>query len=227
MGMWLLNIKGESMRIFFVLCLFLLTYATGQAVVFERDIELVSAFKANNLKIIVLCNFQGSNNVQDIVTASRSPGYELTNLGISMLQDTLPGLRKEHISHIYTAPSFRAQQATNLLGKGLNLLPNQLSVDSRLGMQNFGSADGEDYDDYKARFAGLEDMLENTPPNGESGYSVFTRTDDFLNSLSSLENQTVLVVTHAFNFCHITKIITGKYGTVPAPGTYVIYDFHN
>lgn len=192
---------------------------------FERNIDLITRFKSNNLKLIILCNFPGTNNIQDIVTSSRSPGYELTNLGLSMLQDVVHGFRQEQISHIYCAPTFRAQQTTNLIGKALNLVPSQLTVDSLLGMQNFGSAEGEDYDAYKARFSGLEDMLESTPPNGESGFSVFNRTESFLENLSTLENQTVLIVTHAFNCCHFQKCLTGKFGQIPAPGTYVIHDF--
>lgn len=205
---------------------------------FEQNHQLVETFRANNLKLIVLCNFEGINNVQDIatsssysgynrdiVTSSRSPGYELSNLGLSMLRDVIPKFRQKQIKHIYTATTFRAQQSTNLLGKALNLSPNDLSLDARLRMQNFGSAEGEDYEIYKTRFSGLEDMLEGTPPNGESGISIFTRTEDFLVSLNTLENQSVLVITYAFNFCHISKCLTGKFGPIPSPGTYVTYDF--
>lgn len=212
-------------KIFASLLLFVFFFSTTHASDFERNLELITTFKENRLRIIVLCNFQGTNNVLDIITSSRSPGYELTSLGLAMIEDLIPIFRPYKVSHIYAAPAFRVQQTTNLLGKALDLVPSQLSLDARLGMQNFGSAEGDDYDDYKARFTGLQDMLENTPPNGEAGITVHNRTEDFLTSLNTLENQTVMVITHAFNVCHISKILTGKYNNIPSPGTYVIYDF--
>lgn len=227
MVMWIeIDIKGDHMKKLVASVLLLLSAVTGVNG-FEKNQELVDTFNFNNLKIIVLCNFQGSNNVSDIITSSRSPGYELTNAGLSMLQDVIPVLRDQHINYIYTSPVFRAQQTTNLLGKALNMVPDQLLIDGRLGMQNFGSAEGENYDVYKSRFTGLQDMLEDKPPNGEAGTDVHARTEEFLTSLNTLENQTVVVITHAFNFCHISKILTGKYGNVPSPGTYLIYDFND
>jgi len=173
----------------------------------------------------VLCNFQGTNNVLDIVTSSRSPSYELTAYGLAKFQDTIPLLQSQNITHIYTAPAFRAQQTTNLLGKALSLQPDQLSLEPRLGMQNFGSAEGIDYDIYKQNFISQQDMFENTPPDGEAGQAVFDRTEAFLTSLKDKENETVMIITHAFNFCHISKCLSGKYGNFPQAGTVVIYDF--
>lgn len=207
--------------------LFTCLFSTILAGDFQKNEELIEMFKDNNLRIIVLCSFQGTNNVQGIVTSSRSPGYALTHYGIAMLTNTLSILAPLNITHIYSSPTFRAQQSTSLIGNGLELAPSQLSVDARLGIQNFGSAEGEDYDLYKSRFTSEQDMLENTPLNGESGFSVFNRAESFLLSLDGLQDQTVLIITHAFNYCHISKCLTGKYKKVPSPGTFVIYDFNN
>lgn len=194
---------------------------------FQKNTELINALTQNNVRLIVLCNYQGTNNVLDIVTSSHSPGYELTIKGLRDLNNAIPALSILNISHIYTAPAFRTQQTTNLIGKAFQLPPNHLHVDSRLKMQNFGDAEGIDYDLYKQLFSGLEDMLEGTPNNGESGLSVFNRVQDFLFSLTGLQNQTVLIVTHAFNYCHIAKCLKGKFGDVPSPGKRAVYDFNN
>lgn len=192
---------------------------------FDKNEELVETLKNNHIRLVVLSNFQGSNNLLDIVTASASPGYELTNLGLAQLQDTVPALLPYSISKIYAATAFRTLQTTNLLGKALQLQPDQMIPDKRLDMQNFGSADGEDYDVYKLRFTSQKDMFENTPENGESGVSVFTRTEDFLSGLTTYNDQTILIVTNAFNYCHISKCLTGKYGNLPKTGTFTVYDF--
>lgn len=207
--------------------LFMSIFSTIVAKDFQKNTQLVDTFKCNNLRIVVLCSFQGTNNVLDIVTSSPSPGYALTHYGIAMLIDSLSVLAPLNITHIYSSPTFRTQQSTSLIGNGLGLDPSQLSIDVRLAIQNFGSAEGEDYDLYKARFTSEQDMFENTPENGESGLSVFNRTESFLSSLDSLQNQTILIVTHGFNFCHISKCLTGKYKNVPPTGTFVIYDFKN
>jgi broad specificity phosphatase PhoE len=208
------------------LFIFLSFFSTLLADNFQQNTALVNTLKANNVRVIVLCNFQGTNNVLDIVTASRSPGYELTNLGLAMLQDAIPVLSAQNITQIYTAQAFRALQTTNQLGKAFGLPPARLVPDARLSMQNFGSDEGLNYTLYRQEFTSESDMLENTQPTGESGLAVFNRSQDFLTSLETLQNQTVLVVTHAFNCCHMSKILTGKFGNVPSPGTYVVYDFN-
>ena len=214
----------KYMRILCVTAFFLCSFAFAD--VFEKNERLVEVLKQNNIRIVVLCNFQGTNNVMDIVTSSRSPLYELTSYGLALLTDTIPVLEVENISHIYSNPAFRAEQTASLLGKAFRLLPEQVSIDSRLSMQSFGAAEGEDYDAYKARFTSQVDMLEGMPENGESGTAVFNRLQDFLISLEILQNQTVLIITHAFNYCHMSKCLTGKYGNIPSPGTFKVYDFN-
>lgn len=216
------------MRFFFhyFLVLFISLISTVSADHFQKNTELIEKFKANNLRLIVLCNFQGTNNALNIVTSSRSPAYELTADGLNLLHDTIPAFINQNITHIYTAPAYRAQQTTNALGKALELAPGALLLESRLGVQNFGIAEKEDFNLYKARFTSEQEMLEGIPPDGESGLSVFNRTHAFLVTLEDLKNQTLLVITHAFNFCHLSKCLTGTYNQVPSPGTYVIYDFN-
>lgn len=208
---------------FFALCISLLSNIQAG---FETNTDLINKLKTNNVRLVVLCNFQGVNNVLDIVTSSRSPGYELTSAGLAALNDTIPLLETQNIAAIFTAPAFRAQQSTNFLGKAFGLTVDKMTPDTRLGMQNFGTAEGYDYDIYKTLFSSLENMFEGTPPGGESGLSVFNRAQSFLTDIAKFQNQTILVITHAFNYCHISKCLTGKFNQVPAPGTYVIYDFN-
>ncbi len=215
--------KKASLTLF---VLFISLFSTLFADGFQQNKELIETFKANNIRIILLCNFQGTNNILDIVTSSRSPGYELTNSGLATLQDTSVALESQNITRIYTAPAYRAQQTTNYLGKAFQLTPNQLVIDTRLGMQNFGSSEGEDYDVYKLHFTSEKNMFEGTPPNGEAGIAVFNRSQSLLLSLADFENQTILIVTHAFNFCHLSKCLSGKYGNIPSPGTFIVYDFN-
>ena len=193
---------------------------------FEKNDDLVKELKKNHIRLVVLCNFQGTNNLLDIVTSSRSPGFELTDYGLAMLNDAASALASQHIAYIYTSSAYRAQQTASLLGKAFYLTPRQILVSNFLEMQNFGSANGEDYDVYKERFSSTKEMLEATPSNGESGLSVFKRSEYFLKNLTNFNHCTILIVTYAFNYCHISKCLTGKYGVIPSPGTFIIYDFN-
>lgn len=201
-------------------------YSSAFAVTFEKNEALVEKLKNNHVRLVVLCNFQGTNNVLDIVTSSRSPLYELTHYGLAVLNDTIPLLVGEGITHIYSAPAYRAQQTANILGKAFDMIPSQVTIDSRLGMQFFGDLEEVDYDVYKSYFESDTDMLQSTPTNGEPGTAVFNRLQNFLITLGTLQDQTVLVITHAFNYCHISKCLTGKFGEIPSPaGTFMVYDF--
>jgi broad specificity phosphatase PhoE len=193
---------------------------------FQKNNELVKALEKNQVRLIVLCNFQSTNNVLNIVTANLSSDHELTCEGRAALMGSIPALSEQNISHIYAAPAFSVQQMAAILKQELHLAECQLSVEPRLAMQNFGMAEGENYNLYKKRFGSFQNMLEKTPPDGESGLSVFKRTEDFLWSLASLQNQSVLLITHSFNYCHISKCLTGQYGKLPLKGMFVIYDFN-
>jgi broad specificity phosphatase PhoE len=214
------------MKVFNSLLVFLITLNSliyGDC--FQKNDELIETFRSNDLKIIVLYTYESTHNVLDIVTSSRSPGFCLTAKGQQDLQDSVPVLSTQNITSIYTALTFRAQQATNLLGIALSLQPAALKIDSRLGVQNLGDYSGMDFNMYKIRFGSVANLLQGTPPNGESGCALYTRTNEFLESLAGLQNQTVLVVTHAFNFAHISKILTGQFETLPSPGDFRVYDF--
>lgn len=202
-------------------------YSSLFAAAFEKNDALIERLKQNRVRVVVLCNFQGTNNVMDIVTSSGSPLYELTNYGLALLMNTIPLLEHENITYICSTPAYRAQQTVNILGKAFNMIPSQLTVDRRLAMQTFGNAEGENYSVYKSHFDSPVDMLEGMPVNGEAGSAVFNRLEAFLTSLTGLQDQTVLVITHAFNYCHISKCLTGSYGLIiPSPGTYKVYDFN-
>lgn len=213
----------KILRLFCVLFVTLNSLIFGDC--FEKNYHLVETFRNKNLKVIVLYTFESTHNVLDIVSSSHSPGYCLTSKGMLDLQNSIPSLASQNISVIYTALTFRAQQTTNLLGLALSLPPSALKIDSRLGVQNLGDYDGMDFNLYKKHFGTTVDLLEGTPPHGESGSSVYNRTNAFLQTLTDLQDQTVLVVTHAFNFCHISKILTGQFEHLPSPGDLRVFDF--
>ena len=57
-------------------------------------------------------------------------------------------------------------------------------------------------------------MLEGNAPGGEPGQCVFQRSREFLWRIANKSEKTILVVTHAFNLCHINMCLTGEFGAL-------------
>jgi len=201
----------------------LLMIVTPLAADFEMDPNLINAL--TNKKIIVIRQSESTNNIQDIVTSSSSPGYHLTPLGRSIIQSQLQEIKGIPLDKVFCSPLYRALQTAEIVGKVFKLTPDQLIPDYHLTMQNFGVFEGYDFDEYKQLFSSQEEMLEGNAAGGELGSLVFERTKSFLYNLSELTETTFLVITHAFNFCHIRMCLTGNYGLLPGPGEMQIFDF--
>jgi len=211
----------------YLLAVFLCVSSMIFADVFQVNKTIINKLRENRVRLVVLFCFESKNNQLNIVTSSLSPGYSLTPCGLTELSDVASTLALLNISHIYTSPCFRAQQSASLLGIEWGLHPAQLTVDFKLRMQSFGDAEEESYPLYQRRFASTEHMLKGNPPNGESGLSVFNRTQDALWSVANLHhNTTILLVTHAFNYCHVAKCLTGQFVPVPTTGKFAVYDFN-
>jgi broad specificity phosphatase PhoE len=192
---------------------------------FEFDDELVEKMKLEKKYLIVQRHFESSNNLLDIVTSNPSPGYALTPAGHQ--QATIEGeeLSQIGISAIYTSPIYRCLQSSELLGKILQLAPNQIYVDPLLTIQSFGNFNGVDYDLYKDQFGSFEAMLTGSINGVEPGSEVFERSRQFLWKIASSDQNVILIVTHAFNICHMNMSLKGELGPLIAPGEYLIYDF--
>jgi broad specificity phosphatase PhoE len=190
---------------------------------FTQDPNLVAALQGK--KLIVIRQAESLNNQLGIVTSSKSPGYALTRWGKTLSKETAKGLSHKNVTILYTSPVYRAMQSAEIYGIYLNLPPQKLIPDAHLTVQEFGSYETQDFDAYKSLFSSFEAMLEGNAPGGEPGSSVFSRTKDFLCSLAGTPDQTILIITHAFNFCHIRMALTGQFGDLPAPGEHIIYDY--
>lgn len=208
-----------------VTIMFLSIGSTVYGDVFFKDDALVKKLKAKQVQLIVFRHNEALNNFQDVVSSSRSPGYNLTDRGLQDLRDISKQFASKDIQMIFTSPLYRSLQATQILGDILNLPPEKLVIDERLVIQNFGTYEGRSYEEYKDLFCSFDEMLEKKAPQGEFGVHVFNRTRKFLWELLKTEDTNILVVSHAFNLCHINMCLTGEFGNLPLEGEYVVYDF--
>lgn len=190
-----------------------------------KDEALIAKLKAQQIRLIICRHPQSVNNGQNIISSSISPGYSLTSRGFQQLAGLVQILLTQGIEVIYTSPLYRTLQTTQYFGELLSLKPEQLIVDERLKCQNFGIYEKMNFNDYRRLYPSRKAMIEAHPPEGEAGLDVLARTSDFLWSIANGNEKTVLIVTHAFNFCHIRMCLKGEYKPLPLSGTYNIYDF--
>ncbi len=200
---------------------------TASADEFMQDVDLVAKLQENHVRLIVVRQGEAINNAKKIVSSSLSPGYSLTRRGLQQVERMKELFQHEPVSKIFTSPLYRCLQNTQILGASLNLTPDALIVDSRLVIQNFGENERTSYNDYEESFKSKKEMLEAAREGIESGKSVYDRTRDLLWQIANFsENTTIMLITHAFNYCHISKILTGEYGRFPAVAEHIIYDFN-
>lgn len=204
------------------LCLTIKAFADD----FKKDQDLVDQLKAKHIKLIIVRQGEASNNSEVIISSSTSPGYFLTGNGIQQVIDLENELRSQAITKIFTSPLFRCLQTTQMFGVWFELPHENLIVDDRLVIQGFGNYEGMGYHSYEKLFPSKNAMLESDLNSAESGFSVYQRSLDFLwNIADNYEEETILVVTHAFNCCHIKKCLTGCFGKLPVAATYTVYDY--
>lgn len=197
-----------------------------EGILFEKDVPLVNKLKENKVRLIVMRQAEANNNTKKIITSARTPGFCLTSKGHKQINDLLPLYLTKDIIKIFTSPLYRCLQSTQLFGEGLDLPIDNLVVDDRLVIQEFGIYERYSYKVYDAMFPTVPSMLEAELEGMESGASVFERTNSFLwHIATNVVDKTVLIVTHAFNYCHISKCLTNSYGRLPYPGSYAIYDY--
>lgn len=214
---------------FWGLCFLLLScFSMAQASCeFEKDELLVEKIKENQIRIIALRHQESLNNFQDIVTSSRSPGYSLTSAGLEEVRAVSEELKRFAIEILYTSPLYRSLQASEIIGSILAFTPEKMVTQELLAIQKFGSYEGRIFEDYESLFPSFTDMLEGNAPGGEKGIRVFNRTRKALWALVDGPEKNVLIVTHAFNICHIRMCLTGSFGDLPQMGEYVVFDSSN
>ena len=218
----------RNMKIFLITLLTVCSFeiASANDSIFQIDKNLINKLTENKICLIVMRQPEATNNTKKIITSARTPGFSLTprgNMEINMLRPLFSTL---NIFKIFTSPLYRCLQATQMFRESLGLAVDNLVVDDRLVIQEFGIYERYPYSVYNNLFNTVPEMLEATLEGMESGADLFARTNNFLwHIANNVSNETVLVMTHAFNFSHISKALTGEYGRIVHPAEYVIYDF--
>lgn len=236
----------------FLTRLFLLVFTLVSAIAFavspnNQDFDLIEQLSKNNIRLIVMRHGQSQNNVWDFLTSSTSPGLHLTSKGEEQVATSSRNLLSEaKVDWIYTSPVYRTLQTAQIAGTVLNVPYNRNVVDNRLKEQFFGDFEYSKFENYLSVIAPDSEYGNNNlselhfctappeevyiygAPNGETGAEVFARTRDLLWSIAeNHNNETVMLVTHGFNWAHIGKCLTGSYAELPYNAQYIIYDYKN
>lgn len=114
-------------------------------------------------------------------------------------------LAKMHIDMAYTSPLARCKMLADYCG-----FPDAVQ-DSRLMEMNFGDWEMMRYDEITDPRLQLwyDDYLNVAPTNGESSLNQRERFKDFLSSLNSSEDKTIVIFTHGGVMIHALVLLKG------------------
>ena len=148
--------------------------------------------------IIFLRHGQAENNTKKIL-AGRSPGVDLTQVGIQQAEQSGKMLESLNISAIYSSPIDRALQTAGIVGNHCNLEP---VTDDRLIELDMGKFTKMPYDEIFAKHGNVFlKFYEGSEEVSENGVETFAKVQkrvfdmvDFV--INKHKNENVVLVTH-------------------------------
>ena len=148
--------------------------------------------------IIFLRHGQAENNTKKIL-AGRSPGVDLTQVGIQQAEQSGKMLESLNISAIYSSPIDRALQTAEIVGKHCDL---DITNDDRLIELDMGKFTKMPYDQIFAKHGNVFlKFYEGSNEVSENGVETFANVQkrvldmvDFV--VNKHKNQNVVLVTH-------------------------------
>ena len=148
--------------------------------------------------IIFLRHGQAENNTKKIL-AGRSPGVDLTQVGIQQAEQSGKMLESLNISAIYSSPIDRALQTAEIVGNHCNLEP---VTDDRLIELDMGKFTKMPYDEIFAKHGNVFlKFYEGSEEVSENGVETFAKVQkrvfdmvDFV--INKHKNENVVLVTH-------------------------------
>ena len=148
--------------------------------------------------IIFLRHGQAENNTKKIL-AGRSPGVNLTEVGIQQAEQAGKMLEPLNISAIYSSPIDRALQTAEIVGKQCDL---EISIDDRLIELDMGKFTKMPYDEIFAKHGNVFlKFYEGSEEVSENGVETFSQVQkrvfemvDFV--IDKHKNENVVLVTH-------------------------------
>ena len=148
--------------------------------------------------IIFLRHGQAENNTKKIL-AGRSPGVDLTQVGIQQVEQSGKILESLNISAIYSSPIDRALQTAEIVGKHCDL---DITNDDRLIELDMGKFTKMPYDQIFAKHGNVFlKFYEGSNEVSENGVETFANVQkrvfdmvDFV--VNKHKNQNVVLVTH-------------------------------
>lgn len=179
------------------------------------------------IKIIAMRHGEAKHNLEDKLSSSDSLVWGLTRKGIEEVERSSVKLQKENIDFIISSPIPRAMQTAQIVAHEIGFQVKDVQTDERLKEPSFGDMEGKTYTDFYSLFKSHQEAFALGAPHGETGNEVFNRISECLDELASNPNyddKTVLLVTHGFVICHISKYFLGKFEEIPPYAEYMIFN---
>lgn len=195
--------------------------------IFILFLSLFGISTLTSAEIYVLRHGQAEHNIQHLMSSSSE--ISLTEKGESQVLSSAESLAEAtNIDAIFCSPLKRTRQTAAIAADCVGYPLENIIIDSRLREQYYGSFEGLPYDEYVAQFSNKGDEFVLGAPDGESGSELYERISDFLNELLAnpeYQNKRILIVTHAYPLCQISKYLTGRYDDIPQTGQWKHFSY--
>ena len=159
--------------------------------------DLVDRASSANNQYWVMRHGEGEHNLKSICSSDPNRPHHLTDKGKIEVRNAAVRLRSEGITLVVHSNYVRARETAEIVAEELDLAPEQLIAESRLGEINFGDYDGRPVADYHAFFENNLEKFKKSLPNGESMKDVRKRVLAVFQELEEkYQNEKILIVGH-------------------------------
>lgn len=215
------------MKVIFISLMLFISQTFCYAQTIQKDIELIDLLKQKNIQLIVIRHGEALHNLSHLMCSNRSPAVCLTETGISQIETAADLLSQENINFIYVSPVYRTLQTAQIIAMTLKIPFQKVCVEEDLREQPVGIFENRTYEEYEGYFTSTNDLFTLGAPEGETGEELFLRSRLLLWRVATKHfNETILLVTHAYNCCQIHKCLTDAYGDLPGRGEFRKYNFN-
>ncbi len=170
---------------------------TGEYKVLGSLADLISHVQKSGNEYVLMRHGESESNLKNVTCTNIDDVNPLTEKGRGQAQMTAESLRKTAVDIIIASPFERTRETAEIVRKELNLAPEQVIFDARLGEIQLGGMNGVLNSEYHKFLNANGGWFLARPEGGESWGDVKRRVGQFLYNIErQYQGKRILIVAH-------------------------------